>query len=86
MSCAVCTASAVAERAFVLWGSAGHALVLVDLLARLGARVVASFDNDERAAPLPGLDLHVGPAGFERWLRPENFDAKGRQKAKLQVA
>lgn len=68
MSCAVCTASAVAERAFVLWGSAGHALVLVDLLARLGARVVASFDNDERAAPLPGLDLHVGPAGFERWL------------------
>ena len=25
-------------------------------------------------------------AGFERWLRPENFDAKGRQKAKLQVA
>jgi RimJ/RimL family protein N-acetyltransferase len=25
-------------------------------------------------------------AGFERWLRPENFDDKGRQKAKLQVA
>jgi RimJ/RimL family protein N-acetyltransferase len=25
-------------------------------------------------------------AGFERWLRPENFDGKGRQKAKLQVA
>jgi len=25
-------------------------------------------------------------AGFERWLRPENFDEKGRQKAKLQVA
>jgi RimJ/RimL family protein N-acetyltransferase len=24
--------------------------------------------------------------GFERWLRPENFDDKGRQKAKLQVA
>jgi RimJ/RimL family protein N-acetyltransferase len=24
-------------------------------------------------------------AGFERWLRPENFDEKGRQKAKLQV-
>ena len=25
-------------------------------------------------------------AAFERWLRPENFDEKGRQKAKLQVA
>lgn len=24
-------------------------------------------------------------AGFERWLRPENFDEQGRQKAKLQV-
>jgi sugar O-acyltransferase (sialic acid O-acetyltransferase NeuD family) len=58
----------VAERRFVLWGSAGHARVLVDLLARLGARVVATFDNDERVAPLPGLDLHVGPAGFQRWL------------------
>ena len=25
-------------------------------------------------------------SGFERWLRPENFDEQGRQKAKLQVA
>ncbi|MCA3560957.1 MAG: GNAT family N-acetyltransferase [Aestuariivirga sp.] len=25
-------------------------------------------------------------AGFERWLRPENFDEKGRQKAPLAVA
>ncbi len=25
-------------------------------------------------------------AGFERWLRPENFDGKGRQKAPLKVA
>ena len=24
--------------------------------------------------------------GFEAWLKPENFDAKGRQKAKLQAA
>ena len=24
-------------------------------------------------------------AAFERWLRPENFDEKGRQKAKLQA-
>lgn len=31
-------------------------------------------------------DWHVIRAGFERWLRPENFDEKGRQKAKLQVA
>ena len=25
-------------------------------------------------------------AGFEAWLAPENFDAQGHQKAKLQVA
>jgi RimJ/RimL family protein N-acetyltransferase len=31
-------------------------------------------------------DWHRVRAGFERWLRPENFDEKGRQKAKLQVA
>jgi RimJ/RimL family protein N-acetyltransferase len=31
-------------------------------------------------------DWHRIRAGFERWLRPENFDEKGRQKARLQVA
>ncbi len=25
-------------------------------------------------------------AGFEAWLKPENFDAAGQQKAKLRVA
>ncbi|MBI2720509.1 MAG: GNAT family N-acetyltransferase [Rhizobiales bacterium] len=31
-------------------------------------------------------DWHRVRAGFEAWLSPKNFDAKGHQKAKLQVA
>lgn len=31
-------------------------------------------------------DWHRVRAGFERWLRPENFDEKGRQKAPLKVS
>ena len=31
-------------------------------------------------------DWHRVWEGFEAWLRPENFDDEGRQKAKLQVA
>jgi len=31
-------------------------------------------------------DWHKVRAAFEAWLKPENFDAHGRQKAKLQVA
>jgi sugar O-acyltransferase (sialic acid O-acetyltransferase NeuD family) len=51
----------------VLWGSAGHAKVLASLIERLGGRVVALFDNREIASALPGIEMHVGEAGFERW-------------------
>jgi hypothetical protein len=31
-------------------------------------------------------DWHSVHAGFEAWLSPANFDAMGKQKAKLRVA
>jgi len=61
----------VAESAalgYALWGSAGHAKVLASLIARTGGRVLATFDNDGTAQPLPGVPLFIGQAGFERWL------------------
>lgn len=56
------------ERRYVLWGSAGHAKVLAGLIALRGGRVLATFDNDPDAAALPGVPLHVGEAGFARWV------------------
>lgn len=52
---------------YAIWGSAGHAKVLASLVARLGGRVVALFDNREVAPALAGVPLYLGEAGFERW-------------------
>lgn len=53
---------------FVIWGSAGHAKVLADLLLSRGDRLLALFDNQDVQSAVPGVPLHVGGAGFERWL------------------
>ncbi len=56
-------------RNWVLWGSAGHAKVLADLIARRGGRVTALFDNDPQAAScLPGVPIFHGEAGFAQWF------------------
>jgi sugar O-acyltransferase (sialic acid O-acetyltransferase NeuD family) len=57
----------VAEAHYALWGSAGHAKVLAGLIALRSGRVVATFDNDERAIALHGVPLFLGEAGFDRW-------------------
>jgi sugar O-acyltransferase (sialic acid O-acetyltransferase NeuD family) len=58
---------------FVLWGSAGHAKILAALVALLGGRVVALFDNEPKATSiLPGVPLHVGLQGFLRWVDGES--------------
>lgn len=55
---------------FVLWGSAGHAKVLSELITGKGWRVVALFDNNPDArSSLVGVPLYIGEAGFEEWLR-----------------
>lgn len=54
---------------FVLWGSAGHAKVLADLLGLQGVKVLALFDNNIQATScLPGVSLFHGEVGFSQWL------------------
>lgn len=53
---------------YILWGSAGHAKVLGDVIGLRGGRVVALFDNDPTTAScLPGVPLFYGIAGFREW-------------------
>lgn len=59
----------MAEAEFVLWGCSGHAKVLAGVIARLGGKIVATFDNDPMAKPLSGIPLHIGETGFEQWVR-----------------
>lgn len=54
----------------VLWGARGQAKVLAELVADLGYRIVAVFDNDPGAgSPFPGVPIFHGEEGFERWRR-----------------
>lgn len=53
---------------YVLWGSAGHAKVLGELVALRGGEVIALFDNDPSThAALEGVPLFYGREGFDAW-------------------
>jgi len=56
------------DRSYVVWGSSGHAKVLLGIIGRLSGRVLATFDNNPAATPIPGIPLYIGEAGFEQWL------------------
>jgi sugar O-acyltransferase (sialic acid O-acetyltransferase NeuD family) len=61
-------------RQFVIWGSAGHAKVLSDVIKLEQGQVVALFDNDPLARPcLKGVPLYCGLAGLNDWLRSQVF-------------
>ncbi len=54
---------------FVLWGSAGHAKVLADIINLGGGQVVALFDNNPEASScLSNVPLFYGIDGFQKWL------------------
>lgn len=54
---------------FIIWGSAGHAMVLADILADDGRKVLAFFDNNPNATPaVAGVPLFAGERGFRDWL------------------
>jgi sugar O-acyltransferase (sialic acid O-acetyltransferase NeuD family) len=54
---------------YVLWGSAGHAKVLADIINLTGGRVVALFDNNPSAcSSISGVPLFIGSQGFKIWL------------------
>lgn len=48
--------------------------------------IVKGRNRDTAWYAMLDKDWHRVRESFEAWLRPENFDAQGRQKAKLQVA
>ena len=48
--------------------------------------IVKGRNRDTAWFAMLDKDWHRIRAGFEAWLKPGNFDEKGRQKAKLQVA
>lgn len=57
------------NKAFAIWGAAGHALVLADVLDFSGHSVIALFDNNPNALScLPGVKLYIGESGFFDWL------------------
>lgn len=55
-------------KTYVLWGSSGHAKVLLGVIGRLGGRVLATFDNNPAAEAIPGIPLYIGAAGFDQWV------------------
>ena len=80
---------------YLLWGSAGHAKVLADIIGLRGGRVVVLFDNDPGAVScLPGVPLLYGYTGLHAWLgEQESLDgiraaiaiggARGRDRGEL---
>jgi len=62
---------------FALWGSAGHAVVLADVISLTGNRVVALFDNKDVASVLPGVLVYKGEIGFRHWAESRGSSIKG---------
>jgi sugar O-acyltransferase (sialic acid O-acetyltransferase NeuD family) len=60
------------ESCFVLWGSAGHAKVLSELIVLNGGKVVALFDNKKIPSALPGVPVHHGENGFRFWAESQH--------------
>jgi sugar O-acyltransferase (sialic acid O-acetyltransferase NeuD family) len=55
---------------YILWGSAGHAKVLADIIWLKGGQIVALFDNNpEISSCLPNVPLYHGAAGLQEWLK-----------------
>jgi sugar O-acyltransferase (sialic acid O-acetyltransferase NeuD family) len=53
-----------------IWGSSGHAKVLVEFLGHSGYELTVLFDSNAAAvSPFPGVPLYVGRDGFATWRR-----------------
>lgn len=52
---------------FILWGSAGHAKVLQEIIAMQYGQVTALFDNSAVSSALDGVPLYRGEVGFHLW-------------------
>lgn len=57
-------------RALIVWGAAGHAKVLKELVENIGYRIVAVFDNNRDVhRPFDDVPLFHGQEGFDQWRR-----------------
>ncbi|MDH3635814.1 MAG: acetyltransferase [Gammaproteobacteria bacterium] len=57
---------------FVIWGSAGHAKVLANLISLNHGHVMELFDNNPAATSvLIDVPLHIGVEGFSFWCENE---------------
>jgi len=52
----------------ILWGCAGHAKVLAEIISLRGGKVVALFDNAEVESVLHDIPVYKGEAGFRQWI------------------
>ncbi len=52
---------------YILWGSAGHAKVLAEIISARGGRVIALFDKAKVTSALPGVPVFYEEKGFHRW-------------------
>ena len=80
---------------YILWGSAGHAKVLAEIIRMKGGRIVALFDNNpETLSCLPGVPLYHGTVGLQDWLKKQESlegmsaaiaigGAKGKERQQL---
>ncbi len=58
----------MANREYALWGSAGHAMVLRDIIESQGHQVVMLFDNKPNQVPaIAGVQCAYGESGFREW-------------------
>lgn len=77
--------SNIAPDQFIVWGAAGHALVVNDLIQAQGGRVVCIVDNNPKVSnPLPGASLVFGETGLQTWLN--NFSKKSSQTYRAVIA
>lgn len=62
---------------FVIWGSAGHAMVVADTIRHCNGEIVALFDNnDEAVSSLPGVPLFIGSRGLRDWLEGHSSNSE----------
>ncbi|WLW59423.1 acetyltransferase [Achromobacter aegrifaciens] len=64
---------------YLIWGSAGHALVLADLLFLKGECVVALFDNNPDASSvIDGVPLYHGAQALKNWVETQDGLRRGQ--------
>lgn len=52
---------------YILWGSAGHAKVLAEIIYLTGGRVTALFDNADVPSAIAGVPIFIGESSFHNW-------------------